>query len=166
MSLSPSPSGSLTQLDEARCLERYNRDSLNGLFSWSDLHRMMAENGAKAVGLQGQIGKLAVGEYADIVILDTGGHRSLGEVLENSALKETIAVFIGGRAASFPSAWAGNLPTLDNCAADPRNLCGQQRTVCGANPQRSLNQLLQQSIYKIDDAKICTPQPTDDCVGL
>lgn len=161
-----SPSGSLTQLDEARCLARYNRNSLHDLFSWSDLHRMMAENGAKAVGLQGQVGKLAVGEYADIVILDSAGRRSLGDVLENSALKETLAVFIAGRAASFPSAWAGKLPQLDNCAPDSRNLCGQQRTVCGANPQRNLGQLLQQAVYTIDDAKICAPQPTDDCVAI
>jgi cytosine/adenosine deaminase-related metal-dependent hydrolase len=161
-----SPSGSLTQLDEARCLARYNRDSLNGVFSWSDIHRMLTENGAKAVGLKGQIGKLAVGEYADIVILDSAGRRRLDEVLENSALKETIAVFIGGRAASFPSAWAGKLPVLDNCDPDPRDLCGQQRMVCGANAQRSLTQLLKQPTYTIDDAKICTPQPTDDCVAL
>lgn len=161
-----SPSGSLTQLDEARCLARYNRDSLHGLFSWSDLHRIMTENGAKAVGLQGQVGKLAVGEYADVVILDSAGRRSLGEVLENSALKETLAVFISGRAASFPSIWTGKLPQLDNCTVDPRDLCGHQRTVCGANVQRSLGQLLQQATYSIDDAKICIPQPTDDCVEL
>jgi large repetitive protein len=161
-----SPSGSLTELDEARCLARYNRDSLNGSFTWSDIHRMMTENGAKAVGLQGQIGKLAVGEYADFVILDSAGRHSLGEVLENSALKETIAVFIGGRAASFPSAWVGKLPELDNCSPDPRDLCGQQRTVCGGDSQRSLTQLLQQSTYTIDDTKICVPQPTDDCVAL
>jgi len=161
-----SPSGSLSELDEARCLARYNRDGLNSIFSWSDIHRMMTENGAKAVGLQGQIGKLAVGEYADIVILDSAGLRSLGEVLENSALKETIAVFIGGRAASFPSAWVGWLPVLDICAPDPRDLCSQQRMVCGANAQRTLTQLLQQSTYTIDDAKICTPQPTDDCVAI
>jgi large repetitive protein len=161
-----SPSGSLTQLDEARCLARFNLDSLNGLFNWSDLHRMMTENGAKAVGLQGQIGKLAVGEYADIVIFDSMGRRSLGEVLENSALKETIAVFIAGRAASFPNDWDKKLPELENCAYDPRDLCGQKRIICGADVQHSLQQLLMQPTYTIDDAKICTPQPTNDCVTL
>jgi cytosine/adenosine deaminase-related metal-dependent hydrolase len=161
-----SPSGSLTQLDEVRCLARYNHDTLNGLFSWSDMHRMMTENGAKAVGLQGQIGKLAIGEYADIVILDTDGRRSLGDVLENSALHETIAVFIGGKAASFPVAWESKLPTLDKCSLDSRNLCGQTRIVCGADSNHNLNQLLKQATYSIDDTKICTPQPTDDCVEL
>jgi cytosine/adenosine deaminase-related metal-dependent hydrolase len=159
-----SRSGSLTQLDELRCLARYNRDRLQGLFSWADMHRMMTENGAAAVGLQGQIGKLAAGESADLVILDTRGRRSLGEILESSALAETLAVFIGGRAASFPSAWEGKLAQLENCSRDPRDLCGQQRTVCGANPQRSLEQLLKQPLYTIDDARICRPQPTDDCI--
>jgi cytosine/adenosine deaminase-related metal-dependent hydrolase len=159
-----SPSGSLTELDEARCLARYNRDRLQDLFTWADLHRMMTENGAKAIGLRGVVGKLAVGEHADIVMFDTQGRRSLGDVLENSALADTIAVFIDGRAASFPRAWDGKLAQLDNCSPDPRDLCGQQRIVCGANAQHSLDQLLQQVTYTIDDAKICRPLPTDDCV--
>ncbi|HYD79428.1 MAG TPA: amidohydrolase family protein [Paucimonas sp.] len=159
-----SPSGSLTQLDEMRCLARHNRDRLQGLFSWADLHRMMTENGAQAVGLQGQVGALAVGELADLVLLDTGGRRSLGEVLERSALAETVAVFVGGRAASFPRAWEGKLAQLENCSPDPRDLCGQQRTVCGVNPARGLDRLLGQAAYTIDDARICRPQPTDDCV--
>jgi len=160
-----SPSGSLTMLDEARCLARYNHDKLGGQLSAADVHRMLTENGAKAVGLQGQIGRLAVGELADAVIIDTEGRRSLSELLDKTALKQTVAVFVGGKAASFPSAWAGKLPQLDNCASDPRDLCGQQRTVCGANAQRPLSQLLKQAIYTIDDAKICTPQPTNDCVA-
>jgi hypothetical protein len=159
-----SPSGSLTELDEARCLARYNRDRLQGLFNWSDLHRMMTENGARAIGLQGVVGKLAVGEHADMVMFDTLGRRSLGEVLENSALAETIVVFIDGRAASFPRAWDGKLAQLDNCSPDPRDLCGRQRIVCGANALRDLDQLLRQATYTIDDEKICRPQPTDDCV--
>lgn len=160
-----SPSGSLTMLDEARCLARFNHDKLNDLLTPADLHRMLTENGAKAVGLQGQIGRLAVGEWADLVILDTEGRRSLGDLLAQTALKQTVAVFVGGRAASFPTAWAAKLPQLDNCAPDPRDLCGQARTVCGANAQRSLGQLLKQSVYTIDDAKICTPQATNDCVA-
>ncbi|MEH6459622.1 amidohydrolase family protein [Chitinimonas sp. JJ19] len=159
-----SPSGSLTELDEARCLARYNRDSLQSLFSGADIHRMMTENAAAAVGLQGQLGKLAVGEQADFVLFDTEARPSLGAVLEHSALRQTLAVFIGGRAASLPSSWAGKLPQLEHCMADPRDLCGQQRTICGAHPQRNLAQLLQQATYTIDDAKICQPQPTNDCV--
>lgn len=58
-----SPSGSLTVLDEARCLERYNRDALHGLLTPSDLHRMMTSDGARAVGLAGQVGALAHGGH-------------------------------------------------------------------------------------------------------
>jgi len=160
-----SPSGSLTQLDEARCLVRHSRARLQGALGWAEVHRMMTEGGARAVGLQGQVGSLAVGELADMVIFDTRGRRSLGEVLEHSALAETVAVFVGGRAASFPRAWEGRLPQLANCAPDPRDLCGQQRTVCGASAERPLGTLLRQTVYTIDDGKICRPQPTDDCVG-
>ena len=159
-----SPSGSLTLLDEARCLSRYNRDSLQSLLKPADLHRMMTVDGARAVGLQGQVGALVPGEMADLVIFDTQGRRGLGDILEQSALPQTLAVFIAGRVASAPLAWAGRLPALEHCSADPRKLCGQERLVCGANEQRPLATLLRQTTYTIDDERLCRPQPTDDCV--
>lgn len=160
-----SPSGSLTVLDEARCLERYNRDALHGLLTPSDLHRMMTSDGARAVGLAGQVGALAHGEWADLVILDTEGRRSLGEILAQSALPQTLAVLVGGRVSSAPIAWAGHLPQLEGCSPDPRELCGTPRLVCGANAQRPLQQLLRQATYTIDDSRLCRPQATDDCVA-
>jgi hypothetical protein len=160
-----SPSGSLTLLDEARCLARYNRDSLNGLLSGADLHRMMTSDGARAVGLQGHVGALAPGEWADVVVFDTEGRLDLADILEHTALPQTMAVLIGGRIASAPAAWAGRLPQLDHCEVDPRDLCGAKRLVCGANGQRPLARLLQQTVYTIDDSRLCRPQPTDDCVA-
>ncbi|WP_269533553.1 amidohydrolase family protein [Chitinimonas sp. BJYL2] len=159
-----SPSGSLSQLDEARCLMRYNRDKLADLFSWADVHAMMTSNGARAVGLQGQIGKLAPGEWADVVMIDTEGRRDLGAVLANTALKQTLAVMVGGRFASYPTAWGEAVPRLDRCASDPRDLCGQQRTVCGAAAERSLGQLLKQPVYTINESSLCAPASTEDCV--
>ncbi|WP_257385604.1 amidohydrolase family protein [Tahibacter caeni] len=159
------PSGSLTLLDEARCLSRYSRDSLHGRLGAADVHRMMTAGGARAVGLQGQVGALAPAEWADLVLLDTEGRRSLAEVLERSALPQIIAVAIGGRLASAPSSWAGRLPQLENCGVDPRRLCGTERLVCGVDGGRSLTALLQQAAYTIDDTRLCHPQPTDDCVA-
>lgn len=159
-----SPSGSLTVLDEARCLDRYYRDALGGLLSASDLHRMMTVDGARAVGLGGQVGALAPGEWADLVILDTEGRRSLGEVLARTALPQTLAVMVGGRLASAPLDWDGRLAQLPRCSADPRALCGLPRLVCGASAQRPLALLLQQPAYTLDDSRLCRPQPTDDCV--
>ena len=154
----------MTLLDEARCLARYNRDSLGGPLSASDVHRMMTSDGAKAVGLQGHIGALAPGEWADLVIFDTEGRTALGDILEQTALRQTVAVMIGGRLASAPQAWAGQWPQLETCSPEPRDLCGTQRMVCGANPQRTVQQWLKQSTYRIDDSRICVPQLTDDCV--
>jgi len=159
-----SPSGSLTVLDEARCLERYNHDALHDTLSASDLHRMMTADGARAVGLAGQVGALAHGEWADLLILDTEGRGSLAEILAQSALPQTLAVMVGGRLSSAPLAWAGRWPQLDHCSPDPRNLCGVQRLICGANAQRPLEQLLRQATYTIDDSRLCRPQATDDCV--
>lgn len=159
-----SPSGSLTVLDEARCLARYNHDSLGDLLSWADIHQMMTSGGAKAVGLQEKLGSLSPGQLADFVVIDTNGARSLADVLTSTGQQATLAVFVAGRAASLPTSWAGKLPQLDHCASDPRDLCGQQRTICGVNAARPLAKLLEQATYHIDDAKLCRPLPTDDCV--
>jgi hypothetical protein len=148
-----------------RCLARYNHDSLHDLLSPSDLHRMMTSNGARAVGLGGHVGALAAGEWADVVIFDTEGRRSLADILARTALPQTMAVMVGGRIASAPAAWAGQLPQLEHCAPEPRDLCGVQRIVCGANAQRPIVQLLKQPAYTIDDSRLCRPQPTDDCVA-
>lgn len=114
--------------------------------------------------MQGQTDRLASGEYADMVMFDTRGRMGLGEILENSALAETIAVFIGRHSASFPHTWYGKLTQFQNCSHDPRDLCGQQCIVCGTEAQHGLDQLLRQDVYTIDDARICRPQQTDDCI--
>lgn len=159
-----SPSGSLTMLDEMRCMANHSSKDLHGLLSWADIHRMATSGGARAVGLQNTLGALTVGQQADMVLLDTQGAASLGKVLEQAALAQTVAVFVGGRAASFPTAWVGKLPqTLPGCAADPRDLCGQQRTICGADPAHPLSTLLKQAAYTIDDAKLCHPAAVSVC---
>lgn len=159
-----SPSGSLTLLDEARCLARYNGDALGGRLRASDLHAMMTSGAARAVGLQGQVGSLTPGEIADLVMFDTEGRNTLGEVLQQTAMRQTLAVMVGGRLAHGPLPWAGLLPQLENCSPDPRSMCGVERLVCGASGDRPLSRLLQQATYTIDDRRACVPQATDDCV--
>lgn len=161
------PSGSLTMLDEMRCLAVYNKRNLSGYLTWADIHRMATRNAARAVGLEGQLGSLSPGRLADMALIDAQGRRSLGEVLARAADKETLAVFIAGKGASFPSSWTEKLPgTLENCQEDPRALCGEQRMICGAANARPLAALLALKTYVIDDAKLCRPQPTDDCVPV
>jgi hypothetical protein len=99
-----------------------------------------------------------------LVMFDTEGRRTLGEVLQQTALRQTLAVMVGGRLANGPLSWSGRLPQLENCSPDPRSLCGVPRLVCGANADRPLSRLLQQATYTIDDSRTCAPQPTDDCV--
>lgn len=160
-----SPSGSLALLDEARCLARHDRDALGSQLSAAELHRMLTRGPARAVGLQGQVGALAAGEWADLVLWDTEGRSTLAEVLAHTALAQTLGVWVGGRIASAPPAWAARLPQLAGCAPDPRQLCGQERMVCGGDPQVPLERLLQQAAYTLDDARLCKPQATDDCVA-
>lgn len=160
-----SPSGSLTMFDELRCLARHNHENLNDFLTPADLHYIATEGGAQAVGLDGLVGRLAVNEWADLILIDSRGAMSLKTILEKTALAEIKAVFIAGRGAIFPQTWSKYITNrLENCSIDPRNLCGQSRIICGANNARSIEKLFQQPIYTIDEEKLCQPQATDDCL--
>lgn len=160
-----SPSGSLTMFDEMRCLSRYNQRNLNNLLSWSDIHRMATTQSALAVGLQKHIGGLGINELADFIIIDTQGLLSLGDVLGQSGMRNIFAVFIGGKAVTFPSAWDSKLlKTLFSCVIDERMLCGQNRTICGLGDSTiSFKDLVSNKLYEIDDEMTCTAQSVEDC---
>ncbi len=159
-----SVSGSLSMLDEMRCFARYNHTRLNDMFLWSDIHQMVTKNAAQAVGLDDQLGELKAGRLADFIVINTEGMRSLSSILNQTTYAQIIAVFISGRGAMFPLHWKKTLPwTLKSCAQDPRNLCGQSRMICGANPKRSLESLLSDKTYQIKDSILCHAESCDQC---
>jgi large repetitive protein len=155
------PSGSLTMLDEVRCLKKHTE----GIFDAAGLHRIMTENGARAVGLEGKIGKLAVGEFADLVIFDNQGIDGVEAMLVFSALKNTLAVFVGGHAVSYPSSWNASFSKMGVCEADTRDLCSQKRMVCGTAKAGDLANIVGNPEYKVNDADICELTPTTDCTA-
>ncbi len=125
---------------------------------------MLTSAGARAVGLQGQVGALAPGELADLVIFDTEGRRSLGEILERSALPQTLAVLIGGRIASAPLAWSGPLAAARSMQRRPAQPAASSAWWAARMRSSRSRRCCSKAVYTIDDARLCRPQPTDDCV--
>ena len=159
-----SVSGSLTMSDEMRCLAHYNQHYLNHVLSWAEIHQMATRNAARAVGLDDKIGELVPGKLADFIVIDTESKRSFGEVLNQTAYAQITAVFISGKGVNFPASWKSKLPfVLENCAIDPRNLCGQSRIICGANDAHSLLSILASKTYRIDDSILCYPESPVVC---
>jgi hypothetical protein len=67
------PTGSATLAEELRYAAQYNQAQLHGYFSDRQLWQMVTSHAARGLGLAGQLGELAVGQWADIALYDDTG---------------------------------------------------------------------------------------------
>lgn len=83
--------GCLDLLAEARAAR-----ALAGL-SWDDALALVTRDGARALGLEGEAGSLAVGKWGDAVIIRLRGGESPAEQVMNSGTEAVVATYVGGR---------------------------------------------------------------------
>ena len=90
-----SPSGSFTMREEVKCARRVAK---NAGVSLSDeaLWRMVAENGAFALGLEDQFGAIVPGLQADLLLVKYAGGDPHGAVL-TATDEDILATWINGR---------------------------------------------------------------------
>lgn len=67
------PSGSINLLRELACASSYNDVYLNGHFSKQSLWQMVTVNAAHALGIDDQVGAIAVGQWADLAVYNAIG---------------------------------------------------------------------------------------------
>ena len=87
ISLAPDwgPSGSKNNLHELKVADMWNRESLDGHFSDYELVEMVTSNAAEIANWQNFVGKISVGMYADLVVIDTfhdNPYRNLIEAID------------------------------------------------------------------------------------
>ena len=109
-----SVSGSYNMLEELRCAnELYGSGSGNPSLSSAALWQMATANGAYALGLEADTGKLAAGLAADIMVFRKQSGDPFGDLLRATAA-EVLATFVDGRLRSGNrEGFAGGLP--DDC---------------------------------------------------
>ena len=83
--------GSLDLLAEARAAR-----TLAGL-SWDDALALVTADGARALGLEGEVGSLAIGKWGDAVVIRLRGGESPVEQIMNSGTEAVVATYVGGR---------------------------------------------------------------------
>jgi len=83
--------GCLDLLAEARAAR-----SLAGL-SCDDTLALVTRDGGRALGLEGEVGSLAVGKWGDAVIIRLRGGESPAEQVMNSGTEAVVATYVGGR---------------------------------------------------------------------
>jgi len=65
--------------------------------SWDQALALVTLEGARALGLAGEIGSLAPGKWGDLAVIQLRGDRPPGEQVMNSATEAVVATYIGGR---------------------------------------------------------------------
>ena len=71
--------------------------SLSIVFSMQDIHRIMGPNSARYVGMEDQIGTLAAGKLADIILLDGNPLLNIYEMLKTKVVVKEGRVVVDKR---------------------------------------------------------------------
>ncbi len=120
------PSGSMNMLRELACADYLNQNHFGGFFSDEDLWRMATFGAAATLGVDAEIGALAVGYAGDVAIFAKSG-RTAHRAVVAASVGDLIAVFRGGKVV------AGNAPVVDGLESGCDSLgdvCGQEKKAC------------------------------------
>lgn len=121
--------GSATLGRELACADQWNRERLGGFFSDEQLWLMATRNGADLAGLLDQVGLLAPGRQADLVVFDGSVHRDFRAVLD--ATPADVALVL--RAGRPLSGEVAVVPALGGVDCEPLDVCGVPRRACLAS---------------------------------
>jgi len=110
-------SGTFDMLQEARLVSLLGKIASNeaAMFPAENVYQMMTDNGARAIGLGGQVGVLAPGYRADLTVIDypqphlIDEQRLMSNLVFNASGKDVDSVFIDGQ----PLIWRGEFTRLD-----------------------------------------------------
>ncbi len=118
-----SPTGSVGSLGELNYASLWNQTQATPPFTERDLVMMATANAAALVNLSGQIGSLAAGHAADVMVLRKGdGQHDAYWTITHSSPQDVALVVVGGRAlygdaALMEPLGAGSGETLQVCGA-------------------------------------------------
>jgi cytosine/adenosine deaminase-related metal-dependent hydrolase len=126
MALAPdwSPTGSVGLLGELNYASLWNQTQATPPFTEKDLVMMATTNAAELVNLPGQIGSLAPGHAADLIVLRKSGDGSEHDAywtITHSSPQDLELVLIGGRALYGD---AGLMEPFETASGETLQICG------------------------------------------
>lgn len=123
--------GSMNMLRELACADSFNQNHLSSFFPDEQLWLMATRNSARALGVDDQIGTLAVGLMADISLFDASTHRDHRAVLMAQP-DDVVLVVLGGGVRFGDAAVVDAISTGCEMIDD---VCGQPKRACLAAEQ-------------------------------
>ena len=124
------PSGSINLFRELTCAAGYNEVYLNEHFSKQHLWQMVTVNAAHALGIDDQVGTIAIGQWADLAVYNAigKGYASYYDPVIKGGVEDVSLVMRAGK----PLYGDDELVVgIDNsCEAMPSAVCGKNKAVC------------------------------------
>ena len=120
------PSGSMNMLRELACADEMNSKYFGGAFDDPSLVAMATSSSAAAMGFGDQIGTLAVGMQADLVVFATTGQKGWRTVIE--AASEDVALVLRGGKALYGDQLV--VQAVNGSACETMEVCGLNKAVC------------------------------------
>jgi hypothetical protein len=154
-------SGSMNMLRELACVDSLNQKYFAKAFDDRALVEMATKNTAKALKLDGQIGDLSPGKFADVAIFSAASQTGYRAVIE-AGVEDVLLVLRGGKAlygeAAIVDALAQGCSDLD--------VCGAKKKVCVDAPSVSLAdiQAAAAATYPLFFCKGTAPKDEPSCV--
>jgi hypothetical protein len=157
------PSGSMNELRELSCADAMNGKYFGKAFTDQEIIAMATANAAKAMGFGAQIGSLAAGMQADVVVFATSGAKDFSAPIQASS--EDVALVLRGGKALYGD-------TLLLQAAGGSSSCGTftvcivEKSACIDTPNVTLAQVqsIIQSTYPLFSCRGQTPPDEPTCI--
>jgi len=133
------PTGSMNMLRELSCADEMNSKYFGGAFDDPSLVAMATSTSATSMGFGNQIGTLAVGMQADLVVFATTAGQTAGWRTVIEAASEDVALVLRGGTALYGDELLVQAVNGSACAA--MDVCGLNKAVCLDVPGLALSDL-------------------------
>lgn len=122
------PSGSMNMLRELACASEMNAHYFAKTFSDQQLVDMATSNAARSVGFGTQIGTIAPGMVADLVVFAASGNKDFGAVVQ--ANDEDVALVLRGGTPLYGDALLMQAVGATGPTCATLDVCNVQKTAC------------------------------------
>lgn len=127
------PSGAPDILQELRYARNLGRQMWPGLLTDRILVEMVTNRAATVLGRGTDIGTIAPGRYADVMIVPDWGCDPFSTLIDTPT-SDVEMVFVGGKPLYGRAALMRSLPAAAQTACESTMVCGSERVACVARP--------------------------------
>jgi large repetitive protein len=166
-------SGSMNMLRELDCVDYLNQNHYSSYFSDMQLWQMATKNGAVALGVDDQLGRIAEGYIADITFFDASERPGYRAVLGGSVADVQLVMRGGEAVVGQPSLVEALVPPQELAECESISICEGDRMICAERDTGlSWSDIIAAGRYEPffcdepTDEPTCVPSRPDEFTGM